>query len=179
MSEALRNSTGSIGTVCEITKYAEEIEKHLSGSSSPLLVAADPTIEDPAEFAMEKHLEEFLVENWNQTELGRDYDIFEEDGVVVGQQYQSDTGPLDILAISKNKKTLLVVELKKGRATDSVVGQVLRYMGYVQEELGEDDQTVKGVIIAQEDDPRLRRALAIVPSIQFYKYQVRFTLMKA
>ena len=31
----------------------------------------------------------------------------------------------------KDKKTLLVVELKKGRVSDNVVGQIQRYMGYV------------------------------------------------
>ena len=31
-------------------------------------------------FALEKHLEDFLVRNWAQTELGRDYDVFEDDG---------------------------------------------------------------------------------------------------
>ena len=32
---------------------------------------------------------------------------------MVGRQYQTDTGTMDILAISKDKRTLLVVELKK------------------------------------------------------------------
>lgn len=39
------------------------------------------------------------------------------------------------------------MELKTGRATDVVVGQVLRYRGYVKEELAEKDQTVKGIIM--------------------------------
>jgi restriction system protein len=52
-------------------------------------------------------------------------------------------------------------------------------MGYVQEELAREDQTVQGVIIALEDDQRLRRALAVTPSITFYRYQVSFTLAKA
>ena len=107
-------------------------------------MSTDETVEDPAAFAMEKHLEDFLVQNWAQTDLGKEYDIYEEDGEIVGQQYQTDTGPLDILAISKDKKSLLVVELKKGRASDVVVGQTLRYMGYVQDELAEEGQTVRG-----------------------------------
>lgn len=82
------------------------------------------TIEDPSVFALERHLEDFLVANWGQTELGKFYDIFQEDGELVGHQYPSDTGPIDILAISKNKKELLVVELKKGRASDNVVVQI-------------------------------------------------------
>lgn len=43
----------------------------------------------------------------------------------------------DVLAISKDKQEVLVVELKKGRASDSVVGQIQRYMGYVAEEVAD------------------------------------------
>jgi len=177
MSEPLRNSTGSIGTVSDITRHSEEIEKLIYGVSLPKLISTDPTIEDPSAFALEENLEDFLVKNWSHTELGKDYDIYEEDGEK-GQQYQTDTGPLDILAISKDKKRLLVVELKKGRTTDAVVGQTLRYMSYVQDELAEIGQTVLGVIIAHEDDPRVRRALAMVPNVTYYRYEVSFKLVK-
>jgi len=104
MSEALQNSTGSIGTVSEITRYADEIEILIAGNRPPTIISTDETVEDPAAFALEKHLEDFLVQNWKQTDLGRNYDIYEEDGELVGHQYPSDTGPIDILAISKNKK---------------------------------------------------------------------------
>lgn len=178
MSQALKNSTGSAGTVSNITKYAEEIETLLAGNAPPSLIASDSDVEDPAIFALESHLEDFLVHNWAATEFGSDYDIFEEEGELVGQQYPSDTGPIDILAISKDKKELLVVELKKGRASDVVVGQIQRYMGYVIDELIEPDQTVRGVIIAMEDDLRLRRALKVTSNIDFYRYQVSFKLTK-
>ena len=69
------------------------------------------------------------------------------------------------------------MELKKGRASDTVVGQILRYMGYVQEEILEQGQTVRGVIVALEDDVRIRRALAIVDNINFYRYEVSFRLV--
>lgn len=180
MSEDLRNSSGSIGTVSDISAYRGELEKLLeSGSGAPVLVTTDPSVEDPSAFAMESHLEEFLVQNWGQTELGKDYDIYQEDGEEVGQQYQTDTGPLDILAVSKDKKRLLVVELKKGRASDAVVGQALRYMGYVKEELAEVGQEVRGAIIALEDDKRIRRALASLNHIEFYRYKIDFKLVKA
>ena len=178
MSEALRNSTGSIGTVSNITQHHDEIENLIGGVSAPKLISTDATIEDPSAFALEEHLEDFLVKNWPHTELGKDYDIYEEDGEKA-QQYQTDTGPLDILAISKDKKRLLVVELKKGRASDAVVGQTLRYMSYVQQELAEEGQTVQGVIIAHEDDQKIRRALTMTPGIVFYRYQVSFKLGKA
>ena len=180
MSEALRNSTGSVGTVSRVSAHAAEIESFLRTTPPPLtIIGSDPTIEDPVAFAMEKHLEVFLVANWNQTELANTFMIFEEDGEKVGQQYQTDAGPIDILAISKDKKRLLVVELKRGRATDVVVGQVLRYMGFVKSEIAEPDQSVEGAIIALEDDQKLRWALAVVPSISFYRYEIRFKLVKS
>lgn len=178
MSEALRNSTGSFGTSSEITQHREELDRLLGGACAPELISTDGSVEDPSSFALEAHLEEFLVKNWPHTELGEDYDIYEEDGVKA-QQYQTDTGPLDILAISKDKKRLLVVELKKGRASDAVVGQTLRYMSFVQEELAEDGQTVLGAIIAHEDDQRIRRALTMTRTIAFYRYKVSFSLVKA
>lgn len=178
MSESLRNSAGSIGTVSTISRFAEEIETLISGSRPSSIVATDATIEDPFVFAIEKHLEEFLVQNWHHTELGRHHDIYEEDGEKVGQQYPSDTGPIDILAISNDKKEILVVELKKGRASDVVVGQIQSYMGYVKEELAEKDQTVQGIIIALEDDLRLRRALLVTQNINFYTYKIHFELEK-
>lgn len=178
MSEPLRNSAGSIGTVSNITKYAEELEKLLSGSRPPGIIATDESIEDPSVFALEKHLEDFLVQNWKSTELGKTYDIYEEEGEMVGQQYPSDTGPIDILAISKDKRELLVVELKKGRVSDMVVGQIQRYMGYVKDELAEPNQTVRGVIIAFEDDVRIHRALSVAQNIEFYTYKIQFKLEK-
>lgn len=178
MSESLRNSAGSIGTVSNVTRYADEIEALISGCRPASIISTDETIEDPSIFALEKHLEDFLVQNWHHTELGKHYDIYEEDGEKVGQQYPSDTGPIDILAISKNKKEILVVELKKGRVSDVVVGQVQRYMGYVKEELAEKNQEVKGVIIAFEDDVKINRALSVAPNIDFYTYKIHFELKK-
>ena len=178
MSQELKNSTGSIATVANITQYADEIERLLGNMRPPTIISNDATIEDPSEFALEKHLEDFLVRNWKQTELGKKFDIFEEEGELVGQQYPSDTGPIDILAVSKDKKTLLVVELKKGRASDNVVGQIQRYMGYVKEELAESNQEVRGIIIALEDDIRIKRALSVTHNIEFFRYQVSFKLFK-
>lgn len=181
MSEALQNSTGSCGTVSDISDYRDEIERLIGDaptSSRAPIVSGDPDIEDPVAFAMEKHLEAFLAANWKQTILSKDFSIYEEDGEPVGQQYATDAGPIDILAISKDKKRLLVVELKRGRVSDVVVGQVLRYMGFVKEQIAEDDQTVEGAIIALEDDPKMRWALASVPLISFYRYQISFKLVK-
>lgn len=177
MTQALQRSTGSAATVADIRQYAKEIETLISSDAPPQIVANDERIEDPSVFALEKHLEEFLIKNWEQTDLGVKYDIFKDENGD-GQQYQADTGFIDILAISKDKKELLVVELKKGYASDNVVGQILRYMGYVTDELAEEGQKVRGVIVALEDDLRIRRALSVAKGVEFYRYKVDFKLFK-
>lgn len=177
MSESLRNSSGSIGTVSNLSNYAAEIEGLIDGTSfGTTLSSSDESVEDPTYFALEKHLEDFLVENWSRTRLGEKYQIYSEEGEIVGQQYPSDTGPIDILAIRNDGNEILVVELKKGRASDAVVGQIQRYMGYVKDVLAEEGQTVSGVIIAAEDDQRIRRALSVTQNISFMKYSVKFEL---
>lgn len=175
MSESLRNSAGSIGTISNLTKYSQEIDGFISGVRPLMLSKVDQIIEDPSVFALEKHLEDFLVLNWQHTELAKHYDIFT-DGETNGQQYPTDTGPIDILAISKDRKTLLIVELKRGRASDVVVGQVQRYMGYVKDELVEKNQKVRGAIIAYEEDNRISRALSVAKDIDFYTYKISFKL---
>jgi restriction system protein len=139
---------------------------------------ADSEGGDPAIFSLEKHLEDFLVSNWENTDLGKNYAIFEEEGAKKGQQFNTGTGQIDILAVSKDNKRLLVIELKRGRASDVVVGQILRYMGYVKEELLDPGQEVEGMIIALEDDKKLRLAISIVPSITFFRYELNFKLVK-
>lgn len=178
MSKELISSLTAQNTLIDISKYEDELEKLLYGKGDSVVTTNDPTIEEPSEFALEKHLEDFLVKNWESTSLGKKYNIYEVDGDIVGQQYPSDTGPIDILAISKDKKTLLVVELKKGRVSDNVVGQIQRYMGFVKSDLAERNQDVKGVIIGLEDDLKLTRALSVTSNIDFYKYKVNFKLYK-
>ncbi len=178
MSEALRNSTGSIGTISDISRHHEEIERLLGSRSLPTSEPVAESTDNPLSFALEEYLQSFLMTNWQQTELGRDYDIYTDDGELVGGQYPTDSGNMDVLAISKDKKTLLVVELKRGRVSDRVIGQIQRYMGFVLQELAEEGQAVRGAIIGFEDDFRIRRALAVAPNIDFYRYQVSFKLVK-
>jgi hypothetical protein len=54
-------------------------------------------------FYMEKQLEDFIISNWNETELGKKYDLIYEEGTLISQQFRTDIGIIDILA--KDKKT--------------------------------------------------------------------------
>lgn len=126
-------------------------------------------------FSLEKQLEDFIVENWNNTIFGKDYDIYLDEKGNYGKQYPVDTGRIDILAKRKNSNDFLVLELKKGRTSDETLGQIQRYMGYVKHEIAPNNE-VKGVIIGLKDDLKLKRALSITPLIKFYKYEVSFKL---
>ena len=96
---------------------------------------------------------------------------------MVGQQFRTETGPIDILGLKKDRSDFLVVELKRDRASDVVVGQTLRYMGWVKDNLCDVNQNVNGCIIAQSKDDRLDYALSQVDKIQFMKFEVDFRLI--
>ena len=68
---------------------------------------------------------------------------------------KTGTGPIDILGLNKDKSDFLLLELKRDRASDFVVGQTLRYMGWVQEHLCSQAQSASGCIIARAQDERL------------------------
>jgi len=178
MSDSLRHSAGSIGTVSNISQHHEELKNLCEGKTPARLISIEETAENPSVFGLEKHLEEFLVKNWGTLDLAKKYKIYEEDGELVGQQYETDTGKIDILAESKDGQELLVIELKKDEASDSAVGQILRYMGYIKEQVAEKDQVVKGLIIAYDDNIKVKRALTMVQNIEFFTYKVNFSLSK-
>ena len=101
----------------------------------------------------------------------------EENGAQVEQQYRTSTGPINILALNKNKSDFLVVELKRDRASDPVIGKTTRYMGWVEENLCNSKQSVNGLIIAHQQDENLRLSLSQNDKIGFLRYEVDFRLV--
>ena len=77
-----------------------------------------------------------------------------------------------------NSEQTLVIEIKKGRASDKVEGQIQRYFGYIKNEIANNSQKVKGLIIRIKEDLRLKRAISINLSIEFRRYEIRFDLIK-
>ena len=133
-------------------------------------------IENPSEFVLEKYLEDFIVSNFKTIFKGR-LEVYEESDTGDGQQYDTnEIGRIDILAVERETDSFVVIELKKGRPSDQVVGQVLRYMGWVKKNLCKDDQDVKGLVICREHDPRLTYALEMVNNIDVRYYSVSFAL---
>ena len=177
MSETMWRSIRGPQSLVSLSGYESELLALLDPNTHrPKIIVESEEVEDPSVFALERHLEDFLVANWTQTPLAAEYKILEGEEGMIGQQYQTDTGPIDILAVSHDNKELLVIELKKGRASDAVVGQIQRYMGFVKQELAEEHQLVRGMIIALEDDLKIKRALSVASNIDFYRYKVSFDL---
>ena len=138
----------------------------------------DKEVEDPSAFVLEKYLEEFIVSNFETIFRGT-LKVYEDNEGSDGQQYTTDIGPIDILAVEQSIKSFVVIELKKGRPSDQVVGQILRYMGWVKEKLCTEGQGVKGLVICRDPDPKLSYALAMTSDIQVRYYSVSFKLKEA
>lgn len=126
-------------------------------------------------FYMEKQLEDFIINNWDNTELGKKYDLIYENGDLISKQYKTDIGIIDILAKDKATKNYVVIELKRDQSSDDTFGQLTRYMGWVKRHL--KDENVKGIIIAGRYDKKLDYALEYAPNdTEVFIYNVSFTL---
>jgi restriction system protein len=161
-------------TLAECTE--EQFRDIVEGSGPPIAPSeTEPEVEDPGEFVLEKYLEDFIVSNFDTIFKGR-LRVFEDSEGNDGQQYATDIGPIDILAIEKTTKAFVVIELKKGRPSDRVVEQILRYMGWVRRNLCETGQTVRGLVICRDHDAKLTYALEMTNNIDVRYYSVSFKL---
>ncbi|RKX92373.1 MAG: hypothetical protein DRP84_10140 [Spirochaetes bacterium] len=132
------------------------------------------------EFVMEEYLEEFIEENFDKIDFEAKLELYQ-DEENTGRQYPTPVGNIDLLAIDRNKKEFVVIELKKGRSSDVVVGQILRYMGWVKENLAVNDYdqyNVRGIIISKEKDDRLEYALKMLQNVNVFLYSVSFELRR-
>ena len=149
-----------------------EVTETTSGSSN---VSA----ETEQRFGLERHLHEFLRDNWDRLELGREYALYQEPGdEEAGYEYPCDVGRIDLLAKHKKEPRWLVVELKRNQTSDQTVGQLLRYIGWVKQHLAEDGDEVHGLIICRKADKALYYALSTVPNVELRLYEVEFHLKK-
>ena len=154
---------GNVDRPSEVS--GEELEEELPGISS---------------FSLERQLQEFLRENWEKTPLTRDWLIYEEDGEEVGYEYAcAGVGSIDILARHKTKPAWLVIELKRGRSSDTTLGQVLRYMGWVKAHLAKEGDEVTGLMISHTGDEKLSYALSPISGVELMTYEVDFRLKAA
>lgn len=157
---------GRVPIEISVTKRAENIP----GFNVP---QEPEEIEDAVakvDIQMERDLENFLVNNLNLIEDG--LKLYEEDGRN-GRQYPTDVGTIDLLC--KKGDDFVVVELKKGRSSDIVVGQISRYIGWIRENLS-DGREVRGIIIVHDFDPKLKYAVFAHEKLElkYYEIQIKF-----
>ncbi len=153
----------------EILNYS--VPQNKTETKEEILVANNNVKEPSSSFLLEKHLESYIEKFWDETIFGKDFDIYEN-----GRQFPTETGPLDLLAQKKDKSEFLVLELKRDKTSDVAVAQTLRYMGYIKKELATNDEKVKGCIIGTQEDRNLVNAISMVPEIDFYRYNINFSL---
>jgi restriction system protein len=68
----------------------------------------------------------------------------------------------------------VVVELKKGKVGHEVIGQVLKYMGWVKKNL---NNKTRGIVIVNEPDEKLHyAALPLVDFVKVKYYKVNFDI---
>lgn len=132
-------------------------------------------LEDVYNFGMEKHLEDFLIANWDKTEIGKNYELIESEGDLLSQQFQTSVGAIDILAKHRKDGSYLVIELKKGRSSDAVTGQILRYIAWIKKNLA-NGKKVKGLVIVPEVDEKLKLSISEVDHVDIMVYKIDFKL---
>ena len=138
----------------------------------------EPSVVDSAgasEFAYERDLRNFLAKHLSLIETG--LRLYEEEGIT-GIEFPVGGRYIDILAIDSSNN-FVVLELKVSRGYDRVVGQLLRYMAWIEKHQADPGQKVRGVIIAKEISEDLLLACSRVPDVSLYEYELSVTLTRA
>jgi restriction system protein len=102
--------------------------------------------------------------------------LWESDAGEVGHQLSTPIGRIDFLCRDTATGDLVVVELKRGRPSDRVVGQTAQYMGWARAHLADEGQAVQGLIIAHEQDRQLSYAVSVIPDLSILTCNVESEL---
>ena len=127
--------------------------------------------QEAAQFAFERDLKNYLVKNLAVIEPG--LRLYEEEGIS-GVEFPVGGRFIDILAVDKDG-SYVVFELKVSRGYDRVVGQLLRYMSWIEQNMA-NPQRVRGVIVASEITSDLRLAASRIPDVSLVEYELSFKL---
>jgi hypothetical protein len=121
-------------------------------------------------FAYESHLRDYLAHNLGVLESGmRLY----EDEDIPGIEYPIRSGRIDLLAVALDG-SLVIIELKVSKGYDRTIGQILRYMGWVRQDLA-DGKHVRGMIVAHTlSDELVTAAQEANADIRLFEYDISF-----
>ena len=76
----------------------------------------------------------------------------------------------------ENDNDFVIIELKVSKGYDRAIGQLLRYMGWIEQNLAEPGQKVKGMIIARSISNDLRLATSRIDDVELYEYELSISL---
>lgn len=113
-------------------------------------------------FEFEKDLQTYLYNNWNSTPFYDEWELQNTGVLKTGRYNTGEIGEIDLLAKHRKEQKWLVIELKRNQSSDETVGQILRYMGWVKNNL---EGEAEGQIISRTVDERLGYALLCVPKV--------------
>jgi Endonuclease NucS C-terminal domain len=130
--------------------------------------------QEGSEFAYEQDLRDFLAKNLSLIEPG--LQLYQEEGIT-GVEFPAGGRFIDILAVDQTG-ALVVIELKVSRGYDRVVGQLLRYIGWIEQNQAEPGQRVRGVIVAKEISEDLVLACRRIQDVGLYEYQFSVMLRR-
>ena len=126
-------------------------------------------------FPLESHLRDFVALNIGSIKVhGLSLRLYEDASGRNGVEFPTDVGPIDVFA-QNSDGDFVVFELKLSRGPDRALGQILRYMGWVNKHLAAGKK-VLGVIVARDIDEKLKYAISLVPNITVFEYKMRFDL---
>jgi hypothetical protein len=86
------------------------------------------------------------------------------------QHRTSDGGRIDVLGHQPSRLCWWIIELKRGRPNDAVVGQVLRYVGWLARHPAATSHEVVGALLAQQYDTRLVAAIRATSNLSLWTY---------
>ena len=159
--------------MADLKRDEEIINRPLEFPNDPEIGENSPndfSLAKEAVISLEKDMEDYIIKNLVSLEDG--LKLYSHNATS-GRQWNTDAGIIDILAIDKDNN-LVVIELKIGKAKDSVIGQILGYISWVKNNIAED-QEVRGIIIAEEFDKRVLYAADNIPYLQLKSYRVNFS----
>lgn len=177
LNELARELEVDLWTLDTIWWYLSDDQDELEGLDETLPISDVRTAQVTTRFAIERHLHDYLFDNWSQLELSNDWELFVRDGEPdAGYEFPTPVGRIDLLAKHKREARWLVIELKRDKSSDAVAGQILRYIGWIKAHLAQASETVEGLVIAARGDDKLYYALSALPSVSFKRYEVEFRL---
>jgi len=154
----------------------DELDDDLVAEEVPGITAS-ATAAVKRSFALERHLHDYLFDHWENLSLASEWDIYSSPSdPQAGYEFSTPIGRIDLLARHKTAPRWLVIELKRHGSSDQVVGQVLRYIGWIKAHHASAGEMVEGLVVAAEGDSQLHYAISAVPGLSFKSYEVKFTL---